>query len=49
VGLLEHDFSIDRGELTPKLSVRRRVVDSMYKDLIDSLYADDDTESRAAS
>ncbi len=40
VGLLEHDFSIERGELTPKLSVKRKVVDQSYKDLIDSLYAE---------
>jgi long-chain acyl-CoA synthetase len=39
VALLEHDFSIERGELTPKLSVKRRVVDKSYKDLIDGLYA----------
>jgi long-chain acyl-CoA synthetase len=38
VALLEHDFSIERGELTPKLSVKRRVVDKTYKALIDSLY-----------
>ncbi|HVH39775.1 MAG TPA: long-chain fatty acid--CoA ligase [Gemmatimonadaceae bacterium] len=41
IGLLEHDFSIERGELTPKLSVRRKVVDQSYKELIDSLYAGD--------
>ena len=41
VALLEHEFSIDRGELTPKLSVRRRVVDRMYKDVIDAMYADE--------
>jgi long-subunit acyl-CoA synthetase (AMP-forming) len=40
--VLEHDFTIDRGELTPKLSVRRRVVDQMYKSTIDALYADGD-------
>ncbi len=40
VALLEHDFSIERGELTPKLSVKRRVIDKTYKDLIDSLYVD---------
>ncbi|MES2524323.1 MAG: long-chain fatty acid--CoA ligase [Gemmatimonadota bacterium] len=39
VALLEHDFTIDRGELTPKLSVKRRVVDKNYKSLIDGLYA----------
>jgi len=41
VGLLEHDFSIERGELTPKLSVKRRVVDKTYKDVIDRLYQDE--------
>lgn len=39
--LLEHDFSIETGELTPKLSVKRRIVDERYKALIDAQYADD--------
>ena len=38
IGLLEHDFSIERGELTPTLKVKRRVIDKSYKTLIDSLY-----------
>jgi long-chain acyl-CoA synthetase len=41
VGLLEHDFTIERGELTPKMSVKRRVVDKSYKDLIDRLYQEE--------
>jgi long-chain acyl-CoA synthetase len=41
IGLLEHDFSVERGELTPTLKVRRRIIDKTYKSLIDSLYADD--------
>jgi long-chain acyl-CoA synthetase len=41
MALLEHDFSIERGELTPKLSVRRRVVEQRYKGVIDALYADE--------
>ena len=38
VALLEHDFSIERGELTPTLKVKRRVIDKTYKTLIDGLY-----------
>jgi long-chain acyl-CoA synthetase len=41
IALLEHDFSLDRGELTPTQKVKRRVVDQHYKQLIDSLYEDD--------
>jgi len=38
VGLLEHDFSLERGELTATQKVKRRVIDKQYKPLIDSLY-----------
>ena len=41
VGLLEHDFSIERGELTPTQKVKRKVIDRQYKELIDSLYEDE--------
>ena len=40
IALLENDFSIERGELTPTLKVKRRVIDRDYKALIDSLYAE---------
>jgi len=38
VALLAEDFSIDGGELTPTLKVKRRVVDEKYGALIDELY-----------
>jgi long-chain acyl-CoA synthetase len=44
IGLLEHDFSIERGELTPTLKVKRRVVDKTYKEMIDSLYVSGERE-----
>ena len=38
IGLLEHDFSIEAGELTPTQKVKRKAIDKHYKALIDSLY-----------
>ena len=40
IALLAQEFSIDRGELTPKMNVKRRVVDRLYKPIIDALYDD---------
>ena len=36
--LLENDFSIENGDLTPTLKVRRRVVEKKYQRQIDALY-----------
>ncbi|HWS55946.1 MAG TPA: long-chain fatty acid--CoA ligase [Pyrinomonadaceae bacterium] len=38
VALLPDEFSIDGGELTPTLKVKRRVIDEKYGRLIDELY-----------
>jgi long-chain acyl-CoA synthetase len=38
VGLLEHEFTIEGGELTPTLKVKRRVIDEKYRSLIDQIY-----------
>ncbi len=38
VGLIEHEFSIDKGQISAKESVKRRIIDRDYKELIDSLY-----------
>ncbi len=40
--LLAHDFTIEAGELTPKQSIRRRVVEAHYQEQIEALYQDDD-------
>jgi long-chain acyl-CoA synthetase len=40
VALLEEEFSIGNGSLTPTLKVKRKVVQDRFKDAIDALYAD---------
>jgi long-chain acyl-CoA synthetase len=37
--ILDHDFSQETGELTPKMSIRRREVETRYQDLLDSFYS----------
>ncbi len=39
VALLPNEFTIDGGELTPTLKVKRKVIDDRYGDLIEALYA----------
>jgi long-chain acyl-CoA synthetase len=38
--LLPRDFSVEGGELTPTLKVRRRVVEERHKAAIEALYAE---------
>ncbi len=38
--MIDTDFTIEGGELTPKLSVKRRVVEQRYADQIEALYAE---------
>ena len=47
VVLLEKDFTIESGELTPTLKVKRRIVQQHYKDKIDAAYAAEDAMAAA--
>jgi len=38
VALLPNEFTIDSGELTPTLKVKRRIIDERFGDLIEELY-----------
>ncbi|HUL03988.1 MAG TPA: long-chain fatty acid--CoA ligase [Gemmatimonadales bacterium] len=47
VVLLENDFTIEAGDLTPTLKVKRRVVEKKYKELVDRTYAEGDAMTAA--
>ena len=38
--ILPNDLTLEAGELTPSMKVRRRVVEERYKPLLDALYAE---------
>lgn len=41
IALLNRDFDIEKGEITPTLKVKRNIVEQKYKDLIDNIYIGD--------
>jgi len=40
IALLDHEFTVESGEMTPTLKVKRRVIDQKYREVIDQLYAE---------
>ena len=47
IALLPQEFSVERGELTPTLKVKRRIIDQHYKHLIDAVYINTATTGSA--
>ena len=47
IALVENEFTIEGGELTPTLKVKRRVINEKYRDLIDEMYMRAEAEFKA--
>lgn len=45
IALIPQEFTIEGGELTPSLKIRRKFVEEKYRDVIDALYPKFETES----
>ena len=37
--ILDHDLTVEDGELTPSMKLKRKVVEENYKDVLDAFYA----------
>lgn len=47
IALIENEFTIEGGELTPTLKVKRRVIDEKYREVIDQMYEEAEDEPRS--
>jgi long-chain acyl-CoA synthetase len=48
IALLENELTVEGGELTPTLKVKRRTIDEKYRDVIDKIYDEAESQNRPA-
>jgi long-chain acyl-CoA synthetase len=44
--LLDRDFEIEKGEITPSLKIRRAIIEGRYKEMIESMYREEPGDNR---
>ncbi len=44
IALIENEMTVEGGELTPTMKLKRRVIDEKYKELIDQIYSEADNQ-----